>query len=342
MALAPLPHQFPFPLAGSPGSGPSFFAILEIFPVACFVLDTQHRIVCWNRACEALTGVAAQSVVGTSNQGKVFYGSERMVMADLILDGAADRQVGELYAGKFRPSQAISGTYEAEDFFPQFGENGRWLYFTAAPLHDEGGTLIGAIETLQDISERRHAVEALKASEERFKLLSCTDPLTQMFNFRHFYEQLEAEAERARRYGHPLSLIVIDVDHFKQVNDRYGHLEGDRVLRLLAEEIAAWKRRTDTAFRYGGDEFAILLAETDKARAEEAAVRLTQRWSMLPKEFSAAGTLGCTLSVGVSQYLPTESPQEFVRRADAAAYQAKRLGRNRVAAGCGNRLSAAA
>lgn len=321
--------------SGHSGSHPLFSAVLEAFPVACFVVDNEHRVTHWNRACQILTGVASAEIVGTSNQGQVFYGSQRMVMADLILCDAADKQVDELYHGKFRPSQAIPGTYEAEDFFPHFGDGGRWLFFTASPLYDEEGNLIGAIETLQDITERRRAEEALKASEKRFKTLSRTDPLTLMFNFRHFYEVLEKEIERAERYKHPLSLIVIDVDHFKQVNDRYGHLEGDRVLKRLAEEIANWKRRTDIGFRYGGDEFAVLLPETDKAQAEEAAIRLAKHWSQLPEP----ATLGCTLSIGVGQHAPDEPLQAFIRRTDAAAYQAKRLGRNRVASD-GNPLSA--
>lgn len=307
--------------------------VLDAFPVASFVIDARHRVVHWNRASEILTGVPAQAIVGTSTQGQVFYGTQREVMADLIVNGAADQQIGALYEGKLRPSTIISGTYEAEDFFPQFGDGGRWLFFTAAPLYDANGTLIGAIETLQDITERRRAEEALKASEERFKMLSRTDPLTQIFNFRHFHEELASEICRSDRYGQPLSLITLDVDHFKQVNDRYGHQEGDRVLRLVAEEILRWKRRSDSAFRCGGDEFAVLLPATSRTEAETAAARLAANWSARPVEMEAGSTLGCTLSIGVAQYMSPESPQDFIRRSDQAAYEAKRLGRNRIAVG---------
>lgn len=315
-------------------------AILEAFPVASFVIDADHTVTHWNRACEVLTGVPGDEMVGTKNQWQAFYSSQRMIMADLILRGAGEAQVAHYYHGKFRPSAVIPGTYEAEDFFPGLGDEGRWLYFTAAPLRDHDGTVIGAIETLQDISERRRAEDALKESEERFKTLSRTDPLTQLFNFRDFYEQLEHEIERAGRYDRPLSLAIIDVDNFKEVNDRHGHLVGDQVLRQLGELIRGWKRRTDKGFRYGGDEFAVLMPEAGVKQAMDAARRLMKHLAALNADTGmSGGTPACTLSIGVAQYLAGEAPIDFVQRADAAAYQAKRRGRNCVVRSEGNPVS---
>lgn len=302
--------------------------ILEAFPVASFVIDTQHRVTHWNRACEILTKIPQQAVVGTTHQWQAFYASPRMVMADLILRHDGDQQADNLYHGKLRPSQVIPGTYEAEDFFPGLGDGGRWLHFTAAPLCNDQGTTIGAIETLQDITERRSADAALQQSEQRYKALSRTDELTQLFNFRDFYEQLAHEIDRTIRYSRPLSLVIIDIDHFKEINDRYGHLEGDRVLRQLGELVRGWKRISDIAFRYGGDEFAILMPEARQKQATEAARRLMRNLAA-----SAVGTKGpvcCTLSIGVGQYMPGEKPIDFFQRTDAAAYQAKRRGRNQV------------
>ncbi|MCP5268794.1 MAG: sensor domain-containing diguanylate cyclase [Zoogloeaceae bacterium] len=303
--------------------------ILEAFPVASFVIDTEHRVINWNRACEILTNVSRQSIVGTKNQWQPFYSSPRMVMADVVLRNPEDKDADSLYRGKLRPSQAIPGTYEAEDFFPTLGSNGRWLYFTAAPLRDEEGVVIGAIETLQDITDRRLAEDALKESEARFKTLSRTDSLTQLFNFRDFYEQLEHEVDRAARYARPLSLVIVDIDHFKTINDTHGHIEGDRVLRQLGELILGWKRTSDKAFRYGGDEFAILMPEARHKQAVEAAERLLRRLAALPPEEDGS-IKRCTLSIGVSEYVPGEKPIDLVRRTDAAAYQAKKSGRNRV------------
>lgn len=298
--------------------------ILEAFPVASFVIDTNHRVIHWNRACEVLTGVARDAIVGTSNQWQPFYSNQRPVMADVVLRGGGDGQADSLYGEKLRDSPAVPGTFEAEDFFPGLAGDGRWLYFTAAPLRDDAGAVIGAIETLQDITERRRAEEALKESEERFKALSRTDPLTQLHNFRYFYELIEREVERAARYGRPLSLAIIDIDKFKEINDRHGHLAGDRVLRHLGKLILDWKRSTDLAFRYGGDEFAVLMPEARRKQAEDAALRLTRRLAASDEEPR------CTLSIGIAQFRPGEKTVDLVGRADAAAYSAKRAGRDRV------------
>lgn len=138
--------------------------------VATFVLDRDHRVAYWNHACENLTGVSAASVLGTRDQWRPFYDSERPVMADLILSGGAEEAVDRHYRTKWQHSKLIEGAYEAEDFFPNFGEEGRWVFFTAAPLRDEAGQLVGAIETLQDITQRRRAEAALKDRAEQENL----------------------------------------------------------------------------------------------------------------------------------------------------------------------------
>ncbi len=133
-------------------------------PVATFIIDVEHRVVCWNRACEALTGIAAESILGTRDHWRAFYPTKRPIMADLILDGSLD-DVHYFYKEKFQPSSLVPGAWEAEDFFADCGADGRWLYFTAARVHDDQGKLVGAIETLQDITDRRRAETALREKE---------------------------------------------------------------------------------------------------------------------------------------------------------------------------------
>ncbi len=304
--------------------------IVDGSSVATLVIDRNHRVTHWNHACEVMTGVSACEIVGTTDQWRPFYPKERPVMADLILEGAMEPRVEAFYRGKFRPSALIRGGYEAEDFFPNFGVAGKWLFFTAAPIRDASGQVVGAIETLQDVTERRLAENALKESEERYRLLSVTDGLTGLFNSRHFYEQLQSEVERAGRYRRPLSLMVIDADNFKRVNDTYGHLQGDRVLQSLAQVIGQTLRRTDSAYRYGGEEFAILMPEAALEAASIVAERLRKTFVETPHHPAEQVVMHCSVSIGVAEYQAGESVQTLVKRADDAAYQAKRQGKNCV------------
>ena len=305
-------------------------AVLEGNPVATLVLDTSHRIILWNRACEVLTGIPAAQVLGTSEQWRPFYPNVRPIMADLILFGEKTQQMEHLYAGKFRPSAVIPGAYEAEDFFPALGDGGRWLFFTAAPVYDEHGELIAAIETLQDVTARKIAEEKLRQSEERFREMSVTDALTGLFNSRCFHERLAHELERAKRYQQIFSLIVMDIDHFKRVNDEFGHQGGDNALRQLAQVILRSIRASDAAFRYGGEEFAVFLPGTDLSGASVIAERIRVAFASTPVEPLEGIQHPCTVSLGVAQYQDGDSVHTLFRRADEAAYQAKHLGRNCV------------
>lgn len=142
---------------------PSYF--FEGSPIPTFVIDVNHVVTHYNKACAQLLGVPASDVIGRSGLGKVFYGVERPVMADLIIDGAMLDIISDLYQNTYRSSLTIPEAYEAEDFFPRLGTSGRWLFFTAAPLRDSEGKVVGAIETLQDITERKVAEAALMKSQ---------------------------------------------------------------------------------------------------------------------------------------------------------------------------------
>lgn len=145
--------------------------IIDGDPVPTFVIDASHCITHWNRACAQISNCPTEEMVGSNRQWSPFYAEARPTMADLIVNGGIESQVDAYYHGNFRRSPIIQGAYEAEGYFPKIGNGGGWLFFTAAPLHDANGTLIGAIETLQDITERRNAEDALRQHQEQLERL---------------------------------------------------------------------------------------------------------------------------------------------------------------------------
>jgi PAS domain S-box-containing protein len=145
--------------------------IIDGSSIPSFVINKQHRVIYWNTALEALSGIKREKVVGTDQQWRPFYAEKRPAMADLIVDGAPSSEIADYYTGRHGKSNLIEGAYEAEDFFPDMGEQGKWLHFTASPIRDNDGEIIGAIETLEDITERKKAEEALHESENSFRAL---------------------------------------------------------------------------------------------------------------------------------------------------------------------------
>ncbi len=150
--------------------------IIDGSPIPSFVVNKQHKVTHWNIAIESLSGARGQEIVGTDEQWRAFYNEKRPAMADLIVDGAPAEEIEAYYRGKYKKSHLIDGAYEAEDFFPALGEHGKWLHFTASPIKNKGGEIIGAIETLQDITEEKQLQENM-----------------------HFYAQLITRAQEDER-----------------------------------------------------------------------------------------------------------------------------------------------
>jgi PAS domain S-box-containing protein len=136
--------------------------ITDASPIPSFVISKQHIVTHWNAAIESLSGISRQEIVGTGEQWRAFYSEKRPTMADLVIDGAFADQMEVHYKGKCKKSSLIGGAYEAEDFFPTLGESGKWLHFTASPIKDEGGEIIGVIETLEDVTEEKQLQENMR------------------------------------------------------------------------------------------------------------------------------------------------------------------------------------
>lgn len=190
------------------------------------------------------------------------------------------------------------------------------------PDDDEFLARVNAARRLVDIKS------ALMIVHNRLSLLSITDGLTGVYNHRYFQEQLTVMFEKSRTSGAPFSLVFLDIDHFKGVNDGHGHSVGDRVLLELSNQLTGFVRASDVLARYGGEEFALILGNTTANEARDVAERIRAHIAARP----IVDDVRITLSLGVASHplLGAATPAELLRRADEAAYRAKRTGRNRV------------
>lgn len=171
----------------------------------------------------------------------------------------------------------------------------------------------------------------LQEANEKLKALALIDPLTQLANRRHFDEVAYTEVERALRSGHNLSLVVVDIDHFKKINDNHGHLAGDIVLKEFARAAKISTRAGDLMARIGGEEFVYLLPNVDLEQAAAAAERFRLAVEAMSIDVSEDLTLKITVSGGVAQHQSHETVENTLERADGALYEAKQFGRNQIA-----------
>lgn len=291
--------------------------ILRYSAVPIFVLNKNHEVTSWNKACEKMTGIPAQKIVGTSDHWQAFYSGKRSCLADLVLDEAYD-SLPQFYEA-FETSAFLEEGVRSEGWFENIGGKKRYLSYDAVPIYNRANELVAAIETLQDISDR-------KKLEEDLERLATTDALTGLYNRHRFNELLQQEVDRARRYHTPLSLIMFDLDHFKNINDTYGHAVGDQVLQAVAKVIGQNVRTSDWVGRWGGEEFLVLCPEATEKDALVIAEKLRETVENHIFEIVQKITVSC----GVTRFKPHDSVDAFVSRADEGLYRAKDKGRNIV------------
>jgi diguanylate cyclase (GGDEF)-like protein len=299
--------------------------LMEHLIVPTFVLDTDGRVIIWNRACERLTGIAASDMLGSSNHWRGFYNVQRPCLADLIVHGR-NSEISTFYPEHGSISEPRYGLY-AENWcvMPQHGTR-LYLAIDAGPIFDSEGKLIAVVETLRDMTLQKLAQTALQE-------LANHDGLTGIANRRAFDESLKNEWRRTMRDVQPLSLLMVDVDHFKKYNDHYGHLAGDECLKRVAREMEKqMQRASDIVARYGGEEFSVILPNSTLDGAIIVAERVRAAIEKLGIVF-ADSSYGCvTVSIGAASIMPSPKvdPWQLISSADAALYGAKESGRNRV------------
>ena len=300
--------------------------LMQHLVVPTFVLNAERRVIIWNKACERLTGVPAHEVIGTSDHWRAFYDQERHCLADLLVLGRTDA-MDELYVTHTEPSDCTNGL-RAENWcvMPQVKKR-LYLAVDAGPIYDEEGNLLAVVETLRDQTEQKLAQMALQS-------LAVKDGLTGLANRRSFDEKLEAEWLHNQREGTPMSILLVDVDHFKLYNDSYGHQKGDSCLKAVAAALDEQVfRPSDLAARYGGEEFAVIMPNTDLEGSLHVAERIRDAVHALNMPHGASQTADrVTLSIGAASLVPSDdcTADDLVAAADAALYRAKRQGRDRV------------
>ncbi len=287
----------------------TYAEILETINEGIRMLDKQWNIIYANQALCTLLGYDRNELIGMS----VF---------DLYPEKDRNK-VKNLYADRMKGQ---SSRYEST-FITKTGQS-LHVEVAATPIFNDQGEFKGSFTIVHDITER-------KQFEAGLRKLSITDSLSGLFNHRHFHMVLADELSRARRYKRHLSLICFDLDHFKQFNDCLGHLEGDNIIRLVGQNLSVIMRSTDRSFRYGGDEFMILLPETTISNAYVSAEKLRKHFNAnwpFTEVCWKSNLNQVTLSLGVAEADSQDKTDTLIKRADLAMYEAKRAGGNRTVA----------
>jgi diguanylate cyclase (GGDEF)-like protein/PAS domain S-box-containing protein len=263
-----------------------------------------------NPAWEALTGYATETTLGRP-------------FAEFL---AQPKQMAYFEAGRLEhiPLAELQLEVRAQD--------GRqvWMQMSTSLQHDENGVFLGVISTLEDITETLHLQELQRQHEQDLYHLTITDPLTGVYNRRHFDSLLENLLHMNLHRGHSLALMVVDIDGFKFINDTYGHPVGDEVLRTVANALRANEHQDGAVARIAGDEFALLLQNVNEEEADRIGHMIHENLNHLIIPLPV-GQLTVQTSIGIA-VAPVHGklPQDLVRAADVALYHAKKSGRNRV------------
>jgi diguanylate cyclase (GGDEF)-like protein/PAS domain S-box-containing protein len=284
----------------------TFRAIAQTAVDAIILADSNGNIIFWNESAGKIFGYTEQEILG---------GSLSILMPEQYRKGHQQgleriKSTGQSeYIGRIIE---MSGLRKTGDIFPIELSVAMW----------RAGKEIFFSGIVRDITKR-------KQMESEMHILATTDTLTHVFNRIKYTELMQREIERARRYDHPLSMIMFDIDHFKRVNDTYGHMVGDYVLCTLAQLVKENLRETDFLVRWGGEEFVIIAPETDLRKAGNLAERIRQASESY--QFDKVGRI--TVSFGVAEFHKDDTEDVLIKRVDDAMYMAKKKGRNRVEVG---------
>jgi len=274
---------------------------------AIIFLDAEGHIVTWNEGARVMKGYAAEEIVG--KHFSILYTPEARDIGHPQRELAAATSVGR---------------YEEEGWRVRKDNSRFWAHVIIHALQDEAGHLCGFAKIVRDFTDQKQAIEQSANAMKLLQFTSYTDYLTGLDNRRSLDQQLASHISVARRHGRPLSLAMLDLDHFKKFNDEFGHVAGDTYLKQATVVWRSCIRPEDLIARYGGEEFVVVCNSTSIG---EAAICMERLRAMTPRPL--------TCSIGLAQWDPDETPHGLIERADRALYEAKQSGRNRIVAAAG-------
>lgn len=297
------------------GSGNFLDTIFDSIHDPFCIFDEELRVVRANEAYARIKSMPVEDLIGKKCL-REFNGVE--IPCDVCV-----------VASTFRSSEPSS----MESHVASEGGMNEWFEIFTYPIRNHAGATQYVVEYSRDITGRKLAEEERKRLIRELQHLSRVDSLTGLRNRRALMDALDQEVQRSRRYGTDLSLLLCDIDYFKEINDTFGHAAGDSALALVAGVFKKLARRTDVAGRYGGDEFMLLMPETPIEGAREFADRILKAVRKLAFSPNPSEKVGMTISVGISVFDPDkDNADTLISRADNAMYSSKRRGRDRVTA----------
>lgn len=299
-------------------------SMIHHIDVGLVVLDKQNRVQVWNGFMANHSGLTPDQVRNREITRlfpdlPIQWFNQKIANARLLKNRSFTTWEQRPYIFRFQNYRPITGSSV-------------FMYqnMTVCPLESLTGEVEHVALIIYDVTDEAVSKTEQKLANTRLKEISRTDALTQLFNRGHWEERLKHEFARMQRSQRPSTLVMFDIDHFKEINDQHGHPAGDEVIREVARRLKRTKRNVDIAGRYGGEEYAVLLLDTEPDQALYFAERLRKVVERTPVIFDQK-SIQVTISLGIAQnWNHIESPKHWVERADQALYESKRQGRNRV------------
>jgi two-component system cell cycle response regulator len=271
------------------------------------------------------TGFKVKSANSAEEAEEILKNEEiNMVLTDIKLPGTDGITLTKNIKKKYSLDVIVLTGYSSEYSYEDAIRNG------ASDLIFKPIKLDELLLRINRVIKERSLLDERDGMIKELKRLTIEDSLTGLYNSRHFFDQLDKEIKRSDRYLHPLSLIFIDIDDFKEINDTHGHMIGDKILALIAKRIKACLRSNDSAYRFAGDEFTIILPETTASEAKFVADRILSKFTNEAFMINEKEISEITSSIGIAEYQINEGYQKLVHRADVTMYEAKQRGGNGV------------